>query len=146
VVKKTHSDKNVVIVNAKTTRIGFLSTTYPGKVHDKKIAEKENISYPQNSSVYKDTGFQGYDPPKVKTHQPKKKPRNGELTKSDKRSNKRISKVRVGVEHALSGAKRSRIVKDVLRNTNDGFSDLVMVIACGLHNLRVRYRKKPLQL
>ena len=145
-VKKTHSDKNVVIVNAKTTRIGFLSTTYPGKVHDKKIAEKENISYPQNSSVYKDTGFQGYDPPKVKTHQPKKKPRNGELTKSDKRSNKRISKVRVGVEHALSGAKRSRIVKDVLRNTKDGFSDLVMVIACGLHNLRVRYRKKPLQL
>lgn len=114
-VKKTHSDKNVVIANAKTTRIGYLSPTYPGKVHDKKIAEKENISYPRNSSLVKDTGFQGYEPPKVKTHQPKKKPRKGELTKSEKRSNKRISKVRVGVEHALAGTKRSRIVKDVLR-------------------------------
>lgn len=145
-VKKTHSDKNVVIANAKTTRIGYLSPTYPGKVHDKKIAEKENISYPRNSSLVKDTGFQGYEPPKVKTHQPKKKPRKGELTKSEKRSNKRISKVRVGVEHALAGTKRSRIVKDVLRNTKDDFSDLVMVIACGLHNLRVRYRKKPLML
>ncbi len=135
-----------MIANAKTTRIGYLSPTYAGKVHDKKIAEQEQISYPQKSSLYKDTGFQGYEPSKVETHQPKKKPRNGELTKSEKRSNKRISKVRVGVEHALSGTKRSRIVKDVLRNTKDQFSDLVMVIACGLHNLRVRYRKKPLQL
>jgi hypothetical protein len=40
--------------------------------------------------------------------------------------------------------KRARIVKDVLRNTKDNFSDLAMVIACGLHNLRVRYRLKKL--
>jgi hypothetical protein len=50
------------------------------------------------------------------------------------------------VEHAISGIKRSRIVKDILRNTKDDFSDLVMVIACSLHNLRVEYRKKPLKL
>jgi hypothetical protein len=48
------------------------------------------------------------------------------------------------VEHAISGIKRSRVVKDILRNTKDDFSDLVMVIACGLHNLRVDQRKKPL--
>jgi hypothetical protein len=33
----------------------------------------------------------------------------------------------------------------VLRNFKDGFSDLVMVIACGLHNFRRarrRYRRK----
>jgi len=50
------------------------------------------------------------------------------------------------VEHVIAGIKRSRSVKDVLRNTKDGFSDLVMVIACGLHNLRVDHRKKPLKL
>ena len=61
-----------MISNAKTTRIGYLSPTYTGKVHDKKIAEQEKISYPKHSSLYKDTGFQGYEPPKVKTHQPKK--------------------------------------------------------------------------
>jgi hypothetical protein len=49
------------------------------------------------------------------------------------------------VEHALAGVKRSRIVKDVLRNTKAEWSDLVMVVACGLHNLRVRYRKRRLQ-
>jgi hypothetical protein len=50
------------------------------------------------------------------------------------------------VEHAIAGIKRSRTVKDVLRNTKDNFSDLVMVIACGLHNLRVERRKQPLKL
>jgi hypothetical protein len=50
------------------------------------------------------------------------------------------------VEHALAGVKRSRIVKDILRNTKEEWSDLVMVVACGLHNLRVRYRKRRLRI
>jgi hypothetical protein len=45
------------------------------------------------------------------------------------------------VEHALAGVKRSRSVKDVLRNTKQNFSDLAMAAACGLHNLRVACRK-----
>ena len=61
-----------MIVNAETKRIGYLSTTYAGKVHDKKIAEQEKISYPRNATLYKDTGFQGYEPRGVKTVQPKK--------------------------------------------------------------------------
>jgi len=31
-------------------------------------------------------------------------------------------------------------VKDVFRNTKNGFSDLVMEVACALHNLRVESR------
>jgi hypothetical protein len=42
--------------------------------------------------------------------------------------------------------KRCRSVKEVLRNTKAGVADLVMVIACGLHNLRVQYRKRRLKL
>jgi hypothetical protein len=42
--------------------------------------------------------------------------------------------------------KRSRIVKDVLRNTKDGISDRVMEIACSLQNLRAKHRRRPLQL
>jgi hypothetical protein len=49
------------------------------------------------------------------------------------------------VEHAIAGVKRSRVVKDVLRNTKDGFSDLAMVVACGLHNWRVQKRRRPLR-
>jgi hypothetical protein len=46
------------------------------------------------------------------------------------------------VEHSLAGVKRCRSVKDVLRNTKEGFSDVAMVIACGLHNLRLGCRRK----
>ena len=75
-----------------------------------------------------------------------KKPRKKELTTKEKENNRKMSKIRVKVEHAIAGIKRSRIVKDVLRNTKDDFSDLVMVIACSLHNLRVEHRKQPLKL
>ena len=75
-----------------------------------------------------------------------KKPHGKELTKREKEKNRKISKIRVKVEHAISGVKRSRIVKDLLRNTKENFSDLVMVIACGLHNFRVDHRRKPLKL
>ncbi len=71
--KKTHSDKNVVVVPLPSKRIGFLSQTYVGKTHDKRIADQENISYPPGTELYKDTGFQGYEPMVKRTCQPKKK-------------------------------------------------------------------------
>ena len=49
------------------------------------------------------------------------------------------------VEHSISGAKRARIVKETLRNTKANFSDVAMELACGLHNLRVRQRKRRLR-
>lgn len=70
--KKTHSDKNVVITNVKTKRVGFLSQTYAGKVQDKKVADRERIAYPRRARLYKDTGFQGYAPRVAENLQPKK--------------------------------------------------------------------------
>jgi len=58
----------------------------------------------------------------------------------DRFLNHLISSARVVVENVLAGVKRCRIVKDVLRLTTEGLSDLVMEIACGLHNLRVNWR------
>ena len=43
-------------------------------------------------------------------------------------------------QNVIAGVKRCRIVKDVLRLTTEGISDLVMEMACGLHNLRVSCR------
>src|ERR1700752_5435099 len=76
---------------------------------------------------------------------PKKKPPRGELTAAEKRTNRKLARIRVHVEHVLSGVKRSRIVKDVLRNTKEGLSDSAMEAACGLHNLRVQNRKRRLR-
>jgi hypothetical protein len=52
-----------------------------------------------------------------------------------------ISSVRIVVENVICGVKRCRIVKEVLRLTKAKISDVVMEIACGLHNLRVTFRQ-----
>ena len=70
--KKVHSDKNVVIVNTRSKRVGYLSPTYAGKTHDKKVADREQIVYPKRAILRKDTAFQGYEPKVKQTHQPKK--------------------------------------------------------------------------
>ena len=66
------------------------------------------------------------------------------MTAIDKFLNKTISSVRIVVENVISGVKRCRIVKDELRLTKEAISDVVMEIACGLHNLRVTFRQ-PMQ-
>jgi len=72
--------------------------------------------------------------------QPTKKTRGKELTQEQKDKNRNISKVRIRIEHVVNGVKRYRIVKDKCRNWSKGFTDMVMEIACGLHNLRLGYR------
>jgi DDE superfamily endonuclease len=130
----------VILTNEHTQRVEYLSQTYSGKTHDKKVADLEEIHYPPGSGLKKDTGFQGYEPPGVYTLQPKKKPKGKELGMADRFFNRLISSVRIRVEHAIASIKRCRIVKDVFRNTKKGFSDLAMSIACALHNFRVSLR------
>ncbi len=74
--KKTHTDKNLLLVNENTKKVVYLSATAEGKMHDKKLADKSKIKYPRNASLTKDTGFQGYEPQGVLSEQPKKKREN----------------------------------------------------------------------
>src|SRR5512138_3532065 len=140
VVKKAHTDKNLVLVNTHSQKVVYLSATQAGKKHDKKQADEAAIVYPLNTSLGKDTGFQGYVPTNVITWQPKKKPKGRDLEVADKFLNTMLSSARLVVEHSLAGVKRCHIVKAVLRNTRIGFTDRVMEVACALHNLRVHFR------
>lgn len=104
------------------------------------MVDEENPTFPKDISLYKDTGFQGYEPEGVQTFQPQKKPQGKELTSEQRAQNTLISRVRIGIAHILAGIQRCRIVKDVFRNTKEKYDDLVMEIACGLHNFRVHHR------
>jgi len=75
--KKHHSDKNVVIAGVRSKRIGFLSGTYAGRTHDKKVADQEEVAYPPEAVLHKDTAFQGYEPAVKETCQAKKKATRG---------------------------------------------------------------------
>jgi len=138
--KKCHTFKNNIISEANGKRVLYLSPTYEGHHHDKKLADQEKYHFPEGTVLVKDTGFQGYEPVGVISLQPKKKAPKEERSLADRLLNRAISSLRVPVEHTLSGVKRMRIVKDLFRNTRNGFADLVMLVACGLHNLRVKTR------
>jgi hypothetical protein len=90
--------------------------------------------------VYKDSGFQGYEPDGVVTDPPKRKPRGNDLTPEEKEAHRLISRVRVKGEQSLGGVKVFGIVHDVVRNIKEGFVDLVMETVCGLFNLRLESR------
>ncbi len=138
--KRTTVKNNVITERRRGGKVKYLSETVEGKKHDKKLADEEGYQFPPGSKLWKDTGFQGYEPENVTTFQPKKKPRGGELTAAEKERNRDISSQRIPVEHHIGGVKRSRIVQDTFRNRKDNYVDLVMETACGLHNFRVSQR------
>ena len=59
------------------------------------------IVMPQGSTLYQDTGFQGFTLPDVNIIQPKKKPKGGELMDEEKEINRKIASIRIRVEHGL---------------------------------------------
>jgi hypothetical protein len=138
--KKAHTVKNNLIVERRG-QVKYLSDTYEGKKHDKAIADEEEYAFPEGSTLWQDTGFQGFAPAGVTVLQPKKKPRNQELTAAEKDRNREISKERVKVEHDIAGIKRSQIVVQKFRNRKDDYVDHVMETACGLHNFRLTHRQ-----
>jgi hypothetical protein len=72
--KKAHTDKNVLLINEYTSKVVYLSPPVAGKTHDKKAADEADLVYAVNSTLDKDTGFQGYEPAGVLTQQPQKSP------------------------------------------------------------------------
>lgn len=139
--KHCHTLKNIIVAGLDDRQIKGLSQTYEGKKHDKKICDEEKPVLPEGSDLYQDTGFQGHEIAGVNIHQPKKKPRGGELTYEDKKENRSISSIRVIVEHVIAGIKRCHIVKDVFRNTKADYDDDVIELACALHNFRSYHRR-----
>ncbi|MGD1931801.1 MAG: transposase family protein [Leptolyngbyaceae cyanobacterium] len=139
--KKAHTVKNLVI-HDRQGKVRYLSDTYEGKKHDKKIAEEEDLQFPDGSTLWQDTGSQGFAPAGVTIQQPKKKPRQRSLSMIEKMNNQSISSIRVEVEHHIGGIKRCQILVQPFRNWLDHFVDDVMETACGLHNFRLTHRQK----
>jgi hypothetical protein len=128
-----------VIGNDKREVI-YLSQTYEGKVHDKKICDEEELLFPDGIILYQDSGYQGFKPDGVEVKMPVKKPRGKDLTSEQKEENRKLSSKRVLIEHINCGIKRCRIVKDIFRSWICEWRDTVMLLACGLHNFRVKSR------
>ena len=110
----------------------------PGGSTIKKIADEYPLHLPVGSVLRQDLGLLGHRQTGVVVEMPHKKPPKRELTFSQKLYNQLLSPLRVVIEHVHRGIKRLRMVKDPLRIRSEWFCDTVLVVACGLHNLRVR--------
>lgn len=144
--KKRHTSKHVTITHPKTQRILAVSEEAPGTMHDKKIMDEAQLSCTTELQVRADSGFQGLSIGNAEIITPFKRKRKkkgepkDELTEQQKEANTVLSKARISIEHSNAGFKRNRSVTDVLRNTRQGMSDALALVAMGLHNLRVSLR------
>jgi len=129
--------KNVLLVDAPLT-ILFLSDTYGGRTHDKRIADATPYPLPAGSRLLQDLGFLAFTLPEVEILMPTRKPHGQELSLEVKLTNQDLHHRRLRIEHVNSSVKRCRIVKDRLRLWKQGIHDRVMEICCALHNFRVR--------
>jgi DDE superfamily endonuclease len=129
--------KNLLLVNAALL-ILFLSDTYEGSAHDKRIADATPYPLPEGSELLQDLGFLAFTLDGVSSITPFKKRRGGTLTDEQKAFNQQLARRRVRIEHVNSSVKRCRIVKDTIRLFKEGVRDMVAEVCCALHNFRVR--------
>ena len=111
------------------------SMSRSSKMHDLKLAEQLQIHKKVN--VLADLAFQGIQKGESVWLLPHKKPMKQKLSKIKEAQNKQLSRHRVRIEHAFAHLKTLRIIKDRNRNHKFNFRDLIIDIACRMHNFRL---------
>lgn len=145
--KSTHTDITLLLSDKKTW-IYYVSKYYDGKNVDFGILKQEfppEYSWFKNFKVLVDLGFIGID----KLYEikelviGKKKPRKSKsnpkpkLTEEQKVKNRKVSKERIFVEHAIGKMKRYRILKNRCRIKCPVTKDRILGIAAGLWNYQL---------
>jgi len=130
--------------------IGFLGRTLSGHHHDYtmlKQALPPHLDWFADSHVRVDLGYLGIQADyrgaqiDIPTKKPRKSQKNPspELRAEQKAANKAFSQVRIFVEHAIGGMKRSNILVHAFRNRIENFEDDVIGVCAGLWNLVLSY-------
>ena len=68
------------LLSSPEKRILWLSATYDGSVHDKKVCDRQPLHLPNGITLWQDNGFLGHNPENVQVKMPTKKPKGKELT------------------------------------------------------------------
>ena len=136
--KKTHTRKSLIVTD-ENKRVLLISPTKQGRRHDKRIADKVNLTgtIPDNVCIWADSGFTGLK--HKNTMIAKKARKNRPLTDKEKEENRIISSFRVVAEHAIAGIKRFKIMSDVFRNKIGKFDDKTALVTASLWNYKLLY-------
>ncbi len=137
--KKRHTLKTQVVVSPDGELMD-VSQTVPGSQHDKKLYDESGVDdyLDEDEAMMGDSGYQGIQ----QGHQailPIKKPKGGELTPEQKAHNRRVSRIRVVVEHTIAQIKTFRVMAAVYRHVREGYNNIFQIVAV-LVNRRIRRR------
>ena len=121
-----------------STEIIYLSPTYAGSVHDKRICDEENLAFSKSTNVFVDLGFLGLSSTSAQIIIPYKNTKTKPLNSQQIEYNKWVSRVRVKIEHTIASIKIFRKVKEKFRGRLFAREDTIMLVACALHNLKLK--------
>lgn len=141
---KRHEKKTVIGVNCKDGIIVVRAKLRPGAVHDKRVLDDDPLheQLDKNRKLTKraDSAWTGEDK-KLGWLVNRRARRNHPLTKRQKKENKRLSKIRIVVEHAIRRVKVFRRIGETTMFRAKGKLDSVLNVAINIANYKqlVRY-------
>jgi len=142
--KKRHTIKHQVVVarqrkrpgpapgggaKPRRVRVVAVSPAHGGRVHDKRVYDQTRVTCPPGVPRTGDSGYRG-----TGLRTPHRKPAGGELTRRQRRGNRRLARRRVVAEHGIGKMKVWRIAADRYRNPRRRHT-LILKNVAGLHIL-----------
>jgi hypothetical protein len=131
----------------KNKSIFYLSKLEVGKVHDYKILKNNfspSLDWFSNLVTHIDLGYQGFESDylaKTVLIPFKKRKDEQELCDLKKAYNRKLAQWRVGIEHAIGGMKRYRILAERIRLKSTDQINMILEVCAGFWNLRIRLRE-----
>lgn len=134
--KKRHTKKKQLAMDKKTKLFIDVSSTEKGKIHDKNQLDQTgwDNKLPKNVKRYGDLGYLGM--PTDTWNLPHKKPPKQELTKKQKKENKKLAKKRIYVEHGIRGIKIFKRVGEKITIKSDELLSNAILAATNLYNFK----------
>lgn len=132
---------NVQVVADLHGRVEAVSKAYPGSWHDKHCYDEADLDTILTGAggVVADPAYQG-----TTATTPEKKKPGTDLTKKQRRYNKSVSTIRVGVEWAIGHLKNWRILTTRYRGKINTRLDNTILAVAGLQKLNDRYSTRKL--
>lgn len=134
-----HTQKCLAICEPNQKIVYLSSSLSEGKIHDNVIWNEENIDIQEEIILLADLGFLGIEKHYPSALLPFTKPKE-EFTKPKKEINRKISSMRVTIEHTFASVKRLKIVRNKIRLKMWQVRESVMEIAVAFHKKRIKYR------
>ena len=113
--KKCHTLKTQLVINQETREI--ICTAFgPGHCHDFNLFKKSKIYFHPEKNSLQDSGYQGIKDYHPNSYIPRKKPKNGKLSRLEKDYNRVLAQERIMIEHVNRSLKIFKILSSRYRN------------------------------